>query len=157
MNPYFLFLIATGSVALVAKLLSSNDSVSTKHRIFISHSWDRGDEEYKKLIAKLDNSGVEYYNHSIPEEKALDINGRKQLREAFTRKMRGCNKVFIMANSGIPSNGFVAMEVQIAKELKKEIVAVKPIGQKSMPTFIRNAANLVVSNKVDSILKTLQE
>lgn len=157
MNPYLLGALLSGVTALAIKLFSSPEKQAQRIRVFISHSWDKGDHEYNKLVSKLNASGIEYYNHSIPVGKALDIRGKKQLREAFTKKMRGCSKVFIMANSGIPSDGFVAMEVSIAKELQKEIIAVKPIGQKSMPAFIRSAASRVVSNKVDSIIKCIEE
>ncbi len=47
-------------------------------------------------------------------------------------------------------------EIKIAKELNKEIIAVKPYGQYSIPQFIRRNSSKVISNNINLIKEALK-
>jgi hypothetical protein len=47
-------------------------------------------------------------------------------------------------------------EIKIAKSLKKEIIAIKPYGQKGIPDFIRRNSIKVISNNINSIKNVLK-
>ncbi|WP_219010665.1 TIR domain-containing protein [Aquimarina litoralis] len=132
------------------------ETKSPQRRIFISHSWERGSEDYLSLKKKLKEHNVKIYDHSIPSHKAFDEDKREELEKIFRNQMIYCSKILVIANSGIDKNSFVMTEIKIAKELKKEIIAIKPYGQYSMPTFIRNHATKIISNNINSIIKALQ-
>ena len=126
-------------------------------RIFISHSWNKGGNEYMKFVKKLEKENIAFYNHSIPSNKALSANSKRQLEIKFRKKMIYCSKIFVLANSGISNNSFVKMEIEIAKSLGKQIIAVKPNGQYSIPSFISRNASKVISNNITSIINTIKE
>ncbi|WP_109437281.1 TIR domain-containing protein [Aquimarina sp. AU119] len=127
-----------------------------QRRIFISHSWKKGSDDYISLINKLNNADIPFYNHSIPIDRAFDENKKKELEKIFRRQMVYCSKVFVLATRGVKKNTFVMMEIKIAKSLKKEIIAVKPHGQKGIPDFIRKNSNMIISNNINSIKKALK-
>ena len=125
-------------------------------RIFISHSWKKGSDDYVSLVKKLNRADIQYYNHSIPLNKAFNENRKKELEKIFRKQMIYCSKVFVLATRGIKNNTFVMSEIKIAKTLKKEIIAVKPHGQKGIPNFIRKNSNKIISNNMNSIKDALK-
>jgi hypothetical protein len=127
-----------------------------QRRIFISHSWKKGSDDYNSLINKLSNAKISYYNHSIPLNKAFNESNIKELEKIFRKQIVYCSKVFVLATRGIKDNTFVMTEIKIAKSLKKEIIAVKPYGQKGIPDFIRRNSSKVISNNINSIKEVLK-
>lgn len=127
-----------------------------QRRIFISHSWKKGSYDYEKLIEKIRVEKIPIYNHSIPANKAFDETRKRELEKIFRKQMVYCSKVFVLATRGLKDNTFVRTEIKIAKEMKKEVIAIKPIGQKGIPGFIKRNADRIISNKIDSIKKVLK-
>jgi hypothetical protein len=126
-------------------------------RLFISHSWKKSSCEYKKFVNKLHMEEVDFFDHSIPEEKAVDAESRAELRKVFRNKMRNCDVVFVLATSGTKESSFVGLELEIAEELQKEIIAITPHGQSSVPPFIKRKASKIISNNKTSILNSLKQ
>lgn len=129
---------------------------SIPRRIFISHSWKKGSEDYLAIKKKLKDHGIKIYDHSIPEFKAFDENKRNKLEQIFRNQMVYCSKVLVLGNSGIERDSFVMTEIKIAKELNKEIIAIKPYGQNSIPQFIRQNSTRIISNNINSIKEILK-
>lgn len=127
-----------------------------KRRIFISHSWEKGTYDYNLFMKKLRNDKVDVYNHSIPMNNSFDENRRKELENIFRNQMVYCSKVFVLASKGLKANSYVRTEMRIARELNKEIIAVKPYGQKGVPDFVRRNSDRIINNRVDSIKKVLE-
>ena len=155
MNPLLKLII--GGIA--TKLVIDNYKKQNKtpqRRIFISHSWKKGSEDYNSLINKLTDADISFYNHSIPLDRAFDENKKEELEKIFRKQMIYCSKVFVLATRGIKSDTFVMTEIKIAKSLKKEIIAVKPHGQKGIPDFIRRNASKIISNNINSIKEVLK-
>ena len=155
MNPLLKLFI--GGIA--TKLVFDNYKKQNKtpqRRIFISHSWKKGSDDYNSLINKLSDSNISFYNHSIPLDRAFDENNKKELEKIFRKQMVYCSKIFVLATRGIKKNTFVMTEIKIAKSLKKEIIAVKPHSQKGIPDFIRRNSNKVINNNINSIREVLR-
>ena len=71
--------------------------MSKKYRLFISHSW-KYTGAYKKIIKFLEQENIEFYNHSVPQDRPVDTNGTaKQLREALDAKIKNTSCVLIIA------------------------------------------------------------
>lgn len=158
MHPVLIVGAIAGVGYLLKNIFSTEENKNIPaRRIFISHSWERGDTEYKKFVSKLEEEKIEFYNHSIPKNNPVSASNKKQLENKFRKKMIYCSKIYILANSGISSESFVKLEIDIAKSLGKQIIAVKPHGQSSMPSFIRQNATKVISNNITSIIKSIKE
>lgn len=134
----------------------SNKSEIPKRRIFVSHSWRKSGKEYQLFVNKLKRENIGFYDHSIPEEKAFSEERKQELKKIFRKQMTYCSKVFVLAKNGISQNSYVGMELEIANELGKEIVAVKPHGQIGMPAFIKRKAHREISNNSTSIKNILR-
>lgn len=148
-----------GGVLIVKGIINSLNEEETipQRRIFISHSWRKSSEEYQKFVKKLYSEEIDFFNHSIPKEKAFDTTRKKELEGIFRKKMVYCSKVYVLAKRGIKKDSYVGVEIKIAKELGKEIIAVKPHGQVGMPQFIKRNANRIISNNIQSITRTLKQ
>ena len=66
-----------------------------------------------------------------------------------------CSKIFVLAHPNIKSNSFIGMEVKIAKNLKKEIITIKPRNVKKVSPFLKNNSNKIISTNVEALKKTL--
>lgn len=157
-----LLLVVGGSV-LIAYLLtklfeflfgSDNEKEPTR-RIFISHSWDY-DKDYKTLIRNFNNYGFEYYNHSIPEGKALDEHTTRKIENGIRNKIRGCSKVLVLAGD-YANNFWIKKEVKIAAEMGKEIIAIRPWNTTSIPSYIKNEADIIVGFNTKTIIETIKK
>lgn len=148
--------ILVGIVVKGLNDLLSIEKISSQRRIFISHSWKKGSEDYLAIKKKLKKHNIKIYDHSIPEFKAFDETNRNKLEQIFRKQMIYCSKILVLGNSGLEKNSFVMTEIKIAKELKKEIIAIKPYGQYSIPQFIRQNSAKVISNNINSIKEILK-
>lgn len=155
MNSFFKLIIGAITTKLVINHYKKEKKPSQR-RIFISHSWKKGSDDYYQLINKLSEASIPFYNHSIPFDKAFDENKKKELEKIFRDQMIYCSKIFVLANRGIKSDTFVMTEIKIAKSLKKEIIAIKPYGQRGIPDFIRKNASKIISNNINSITEVLK-
>lgn len=155
MNSLLKLIIGGISAKLIVDQYKKQNK-TPQRRIFISHSWKKGSDDYLSLINKLSNAKIPHYNHSIPLNKAFKESNVKELEKIFRKQIVYCSKVFVLATRGVKDNTFVMTEIKIAKSLKKEIIAVKPYGQKGIPDFIRRNSNKVISNNINSIKEALK-
>ncbi|OFY92199.1 MAG: hypothetical protein A3K10_03060 [Bacteroidetes bacterium RIFCSPLOWO2_12_FULL_31_6] len=123
-------------------------------RVFISHSWDY-DNDYRTLIKRFDHYGFEYYNHSIPEEKALDEETTRKIENGIRNKMKGCSKVLVLAGD-YANNYWIKKEVKIAKEMAKEIIAIRPWGEHTIPSYLKNDADRIIGFNSKSIIEHIK-
>ncbi len=128
-----------------------------QRRVFISHSWNKGSKGYKSLKKKFNDYDLKIYDHSIPSFKAFDESNKKVLEKKFRNQMAYCSKIFVLANRGIKDTSFVMTEIKIAKEMNKEIIAIKPHGQNGIPNFIRRNSTKIISNNINEIKKVLND
>lgn len=155
-------LLTVGSVLflihLMAKLIEFIFGESEKERmprIFISHSW-RYDKDYWTLIKRFDYYNFEYYNHSVPANKPVDDASTQKIEKALRAKINGCSKVLVLG--GNYAKGYwIRREVQIAQELCKEVIAIRPWNQYSIPTYLKENANKILGFNAQCIIEEIKK
>ncbi|MBB3841055.1 hypothetical protein FHS57_005076 [Runella defluvii] len=80
-----------------------------------------------------------------------------ELREVFKSQMRGCTHVFVLTTSGLPRKSYVRMEIEVAQELGKIIIAIRPKGSNYVPPFIKKANPEYISNDIRTVQKALKK
>jgi len=143
-------------IELVKEIFKGQDSDKIgKPRVFISHSWSY-DKEFNSLIHRFEDYGFEFYNHSVPKSKPLDVNSRRELLEGLRAQMKGCSKVIVLAGMYVNNSPIIREEIKIAKELKKEIIAIRPHGAEKIPKIIRENADKIIGTYTPSIVNKLK-
>jgi len=152
-------LFALGGIVLLGFLLSQLLDYlfpqGKRPRIFISHSW-KEDRDYRILIEKFKLSEFKFYDHSIPSDHPLDENNTFKIEKGIRRKMKWCSKVLVLAG-GYADNYWIKKEVQIAKQLGKEVIAVRPWGEQNIPTYLKQDANKIIGFNSKSIIEKIKE
>lgn len=124
-----------------------------KPRIFVSHSWSHN-YDYNKLIRAFKKLGFNYYNHSIPEYKALDLKTSGEIEQKINNQLLYSRCLLVLG--GEYSNKYwIKKEVQIAKKLKKKIIVVKPYKINSIPDYLKNSADEIVNFNPVEIIKLI--
>lgn len=126
------------------------------YRIFISHSWAYS-TQYDKVEEFLKRENVDYYNHSVPKEDPIHTNGTdKQLREKIDAKIRGCSCVIILAGVYASYRKWINIEIELAQNYNKPIIAVQPWGAERTSTVVKNAADTIVGWNARSVANAVR-
>jgi MTH538 TIR-like domain (DUF1863) len=160
---WFLIPIAAAGILLLRKKKSSEAVIVEEEikldyrRIYICHSF-RDSKSYKRIVKKLKLAeNCKVWNHSIPQHKQKEVKNDEELREAFKSQIRGYSHIFVLATSGLPRKSYVKMEIEVAQELGKRIIAIKPRGSTYVPKFIKDAKPEYISSNVRTVQKSLKK
>lgn len=131
------------------------------YNIFISHSWNYGDA-YEKLLALLNAAPYfSYKDYSVPKDDPLRIYNttyyRTELRNKINNQMKSCSAILILAGVYASYSDSINMEISIAQELGKPIIAIEPWGAENTSSVVKNAADKVVRWNTDSIVTAIRE
>jgi hypothetical protein len=154
-------LLIIGGIVLIGYLLAKlldylfSEDAERKRRIFISHSW-RYDKDYWSLIKKFETYNFDYYNHSIPQEKAIDEVARQKIENAIRNKILYCSNVLVLGGS-YANNYWIKKEVEIAKQLNKKVIAIRPWNGNSIPKYLDDAADRVVGFNAKTIIEEIKK
>lgn len=129
--------------------------------IFISHSWKYSDA-YTKLTKLLDNVNYfQYKNFSVNMEKPLVIYNKNyyesELKNKLKNQMRTCNIVLILAGVYASYSESIQMEIEIANELNKPIIAIQPWGAEKTSLIVKNNAKYIAGWNTDSIVNAIRK
>lgn len=123
--------------------------------LFVPHAWDYG-EEYQRLLSLLEDAeDFNFNDYSIPREDPIDADTIKQLEEGLRDQIRHATVVLIPAGMYVAYSTSIQKEIELAKQLGKPIVAVKPWGSEVIPTFIQDNADIIVGWSKDSIVDAI--
>lgn len=126
------------------------------YRIFISHSWAYS-AHYDKIEEFLTQEGVSYYNHSVPKDDPIHTNGTdKQLRAAIDAKIRGCSCVIILAGVYTSYSKWINIEIELAQQYNKPIIAVQPWGAERTSAAVKKAATTIVGWNAKSVANAVK-
>jgi len=129
------------------------------YNLFISHSWKYSDD-YNRLVEKLkDYSYFTFRNYSVPSKDPLDISGKNyeaKLRRAIEDQMRQCSVVLVIAGKYVSYSDSIEMELDIAKEMEKPILAIEPWGSEATSQRAKNVASEVVGWNSTSIVDAIR-
>ena len=127
--------------------------------LFISHSWKYNDE-YERLVGLLKDRGYfSFRNYSVPKKDPLDISGqnyKKQLKEAIRNQMSLAQAVLVIAGKYVTYSDTIQMEIDLAVEMGKPIIAIRKYGADQVSSYVEQMANEIVSWNADSIVNAIR-
>lgn len=127
------------------------------YNLFISHSWTYSDQ-YIGLVRLLDaNPYFSYKNYSVPKNDPIhNAPYQYQLKEAIRRQMQPASCVIILAGVYSSYSKWINIEIELAKEMGKRIIAVEPWGSSRTSAMVKNAAHEIVGWNSASIIRAIR-
>lgn len=127
------------------------------YNLFISHSWTYSDA-YQKLVNMLDNAtNFSYKNYSVPKDDPIhNAVYDYQLKAAIRNQMQHASCVLIMAGVYSTYSKWINIEVELAKEMGKTIIAIEPWGSQRTSLTVKKAANKIVGWNTNSIVTAIR-
>ncbi|MFQ6060116.1 MAG: TIR domain-containing protein [Thermoplasmata archaeon] len=114
------------------------------YNVFIPHAWDY-EEEYQRLLSLLEDvEDFDFRDYSIPRDDPLETATDAELEEALRNQIRPVSVVVVPAGMYAAHRRWIEKEIEIARELRKPIVAVRPWGSQMMPRIVEESADEVV-------------
>ena len=108
------------------------------YNLFISHSWAYTDY-YQRLIGLLDSAPYFYYkNYSVPKDDPIhNAPNDYQLRAAIKNQMQHASCVLILAGVYASYSKWINIEISLAQEMGKKIIAIEPWASKHTSTVVK--------------------
>lgn len=127
------------------------------YHLFISHSWSYGDA-YDKLVDLLNAKPYfSYKNYSVPKNDPIhNASNDHQLRAAIRRQMQSASCVLILAGVYSTYSKWINIEIELAQNMGKKIIAIEPWGAEHTSLKVKNAAHMTVKWNTDSIVKAIR-
>lgn len=133
------------------------------YHLFISHAWKYG-AEYNRLTNMLDNAlYFNYCNYSAPHEKPLknldstDVTTKNEIKFAIIRKIERASCVLVISGMYYNYREWMQYEIDVAKYLKKPVIAIVPWGNHVIPREVMNAADEIVGWNTSSIVSAIRK
>ena len=127
------------------------------YNLFISHSWTYSDA-YEKLIDMLNsNSYFSYKNYSVPKDDPIhNAKYDYQLKEAIRNQIKYASCVLILAGVYSTYSKWINIEIELAQEMGKKIIAIEPWGAERTSTTVKNNATKIVKWQAASIVNAIK-
>lgn len=127
------------------------------YNLFISHSWTYSDA-YEKLRGLLDDDFFfEYKDYSVPKNDPIhNAPNVSSLKEAIRNQMKHANCVLVLAGVYSTYSKWINIEIELAQEMRKKIIAVEPWGSEKTSRVVKNAADVIVKWRTDSIISAIK-
>lgn len=128
------------------------------YNLFISHSWAYGDA-YEKLVSMLDSKPYfSYKNYSVPQDDPIHKAPYDyQLREAIRRQIQPSSCVLILAGVYATYSKWIKIEIELAQQLGKNIIAIQPWASERTSAIVKNSADRIVGWNTDSIVGAIRD
>ncbi|MBR5677038.1 MAG: TIR domain-containing protein [Paludibacteraceae bacterium] len=128
------------------------------YNLFISHSWTYSDayDGLVKLLKKAEDDGFYYKDYSVPKNDPIhNANNDRQLKEAIRNQMKHASCVLILAGVYATYSKWINIEIELAKEMGKRIIAVSPWGAERISSVVRKSADDIVRWNTESITSAI--
>ena len=127
------------------------------YNLFISHSWTYSDK-YERLVEMLDGKPNFYYkNYSIPKDDPIhNAENDDELKKAIKNQMQSASCVLILAGVYATYSRWINIEIDLAQEMGKTIIAIEPWGAERTSETVKNAADKIVRWNTDSIVSAIR-
>ena len=127
------------------------------YHLFISHSWTYSDA-YDKLVKLLDEANnFDYKNYSVPKDDPIhDADNTKELKEAIREQMKHASCVLILAGVYATYSKWINIEIDLANEMGKKIIAVEPWGAERTSKVVKDNADYIVKWNTSSIVNAIK-
>lgn len=128
------------------------------YNLFISHSWNYSDA-YEKLVNLLDKAdNFRYKNYSVPKDDPVhNAKNDATLKAAIRDQMRPASCVLILAGVYSTYSKWINIELDLAVEMGKKIIAVEPWGSERTSARVKLYADKVVKWQTSSIVSAIRE
>ena len=128
-----------------------------QYNLFISHSWTYSDA-YEKLVALLDGiSGFRYRNYSVPKDDPIhNASNEAQLRTAIRNQMQHASCVLVLAGVYSTYSNWINIELELATEMRKKIIAIEPWGSERTSAVVKSYADEIVKWQRGAIAKAIR-
>ncbi|AYK05277.1 TIR domain-containing protein [Brevibacillus laterosporus] len=126
------------------------------YNIFISHAWTYNDDYYRleEMLNKANN--FSWKNYSVPEHDSLDTATNQELETALQNQIRPTSIVLVLCGMYVNHRRWIQKEIDIAVEMNKPIVGIRPWGQQRIPQEIQDVAKEIVGWNTDSIVSAIR-
>ena len=122
------------------------------YNLFISHSWAYGDA-YDRMCEMLNSHGFNYKNYSVPKHDPIhNAPSEAKLKEAIRAQIKPASVVVIMAGVYSTYSKWINIEIELAQEMGKKILAVEPWASERTSQTVKNAAHKIVKWNTSSIV-----
>lgn len=127
------------------------------YNLFISHSWVYSDA-YSKLMELLSNAPYfNFKNYSVPKDDPIhNAPNDYQLRAAIKNQMQHASCVLILAGVYATYSKWINIEIQLAQEMGKKIIAIQPWAAQRTSQVVKNSADEIVGWNTASIVKAIR-
>lgn len=127
------------------------------YNLFISHSWTYSDA-YEKLVGMLNNAtNFSYKNYSVPKNDPIhNASNASQLKAAIRNQMQHASCVLIMAGVYSTYSKWINIEIELAREMGKTIIAIEPWGSQRTSLVVKQSADKVVGWNTSSIVSVIR-
>lgn len=128
-----------------------------QYNLFISHSWTYSDA-YEKLVNILNGvSGFQYWNYSVPKNDPIhNAPYDYQLRAAIRNQMQHASCVLVLAGVYSTYSKWIKIELDLAREMGKKIIAIEPWGSERTSSIVKSYADEIVKWQGTSIVKAIR-
>lgn len=127
------------------------------YNLFISHSWSYSNQ-YDGLIRLLNqNYTFEYKNYSVPKDDPIhNAYNQRLLKEAIQRQMQPASCVIILAGVYATYSKWINIEIELAKNMNKKIIAVEYCGAEKTSRIVKDNADIIVGWNSNSIIRAIR-
>lgn len=128
------------------------------YNLFISHSWSY-DNNYQDLVRLLNAAtNFSYKDYSVPKSDPIhNAANDAQLRAAIRNQMQHASCILILAGVYATYSKWIKIEIELAQEMGKKIIAVQPWGAERTSAVVKKAADEVVGWNTNSIVRSIRD
>ena len=127
------------------------------YNLFISHSWAYN-HQYEGLVKLLDAAPYfSYKNYSVPKDDPIhNAPTNLALKAAIRRQMASTSCVLILAGVYSTYSKWINIEIELAKELGKRIIAIEPWASERTSSVVKDSADKIVGWNTYSIVNAIR-
>ena len=127
------------------------------YNLFISNSWAYN-HQYEGLVKLLDAAPYfSYKNYSVPKDDPIhNAPTNLALKAAIRRQMDSTSCVLILAGVYSTYSKWINIEIELAKELGKRIIAIEPWASERTSSVVKDSADKIVGWNTNSIVNAIR-
>lgn len=128
-----------------------------QYNLFISHSWTYSDT-YERLVNLLNSvSGFTYRNYSVPKNDPIhNALYDYQLKAAIRNQLQHASCVLVLAGVYSSYSKWIRIELELATEMGKKIIAIEPWGSERTSATVKSCADEIVKWQASSVVKAIR-
>lgn len=136
---------------------AANRLENKQYNIFVSHSWTY-DEHYERIVDFLNEvPSLDWQNHSVPSTDPLPATNDEDLKQELRSQIQPASVVIVSAGMYGAYSKWISIELDLAEEFAKPVIAIVPQGQERVPAKIQESASVQVGWRQASLVEALAD